>query len=54
MDYKSHFYLDNYSLHMPDDINIPEVKECAVPMPIETTGDYPSNWSAIQAIALTL
>ena len=29
----------------------PEIKERAVRMLIETSGDYPSTWSAIQAIA---
>ena len=29
----------------------PEIKERAVRMLIEAAGDYPSNWSAIQAIA---
>jgi transposase len=29
----------------------PEIKERAVRMLIEASGDYPSTWSAIQAIA---
>ncbi len=29
----------------------PEIKECSVRMLIEAAGDYPSTWSAIQAIA---
>ena len=29
----------------------PEIKECAVRMLIEASSDYPSTWSAIQAIA---
>jgi len=29
----------------------PEIKERAVRMLIEALGDYPSTWSAIQAIA---
>ena len=33
---------------------IPEIKEGAVRMLIEAACDYPSNWSAIKAIALRL
>ena len=32
----------------------PEIKERAVRMLIEASGDYPSTWSAIQAIALKI
>ena len=32
----------------------PEIKERAVLMLIEASGDYPSTWSAIQAIALRI
>ena len=31
----------------------PEIKECAFRMLIESVGDYPSTWLAIQAIATT-